>query len=489
MINKGICTIVSKNYIAQARTLVDSYLEHHPDEYVFVLLVDKVEGFIDKENEKYTLIELEELDNINDIYSFCFKYNILELNTAVKPFFLEYLFKKYNLDKLVYFDPDIMIMRPIDKIFDILDENSIIITPHITKPIEIDEFSPCEMTFLKAGTYNLGFIAMSCYEKVKRVLKWWQERLYYYCISDFGKGLFVDQKWIDLLPSLFDDIYILRGNEFNVAYWNLHERTITFTNNKFYSNDKEIVFFHFSGFDINLNEISKYQNRFNLKNNKSLFELFNLYRDKLVQNEYFEASKWPYYYNKYSNGEDITDIERRIYYLLPQTRKQEMGNPFIVDHEKSFYCWYKIENGERSSLLHLLDGKASIYHLYYNLTNKWIKNKNKGKTIVDYLKKLEIESIAIYGNGELGKRLYEELVHTDIKISCFIDKNTKEVKGTENNISVIGVNELKKMSFVDAIIVTPIYDFEIINTELRNTKLDFRILSLEDIVYALEEEN
>ena len=85
------CTIISKNYIALARTLADSFRGFHPDVPFFVLLVDRVDGYFQAENEKFHLVGLKEL-NIPDLESFCFKYTIVELNTAVKPYFLGRLF-------------------------------------------------------------------------------------------------------------------------------------------------------------------------------------------------------------------------------------------------------------------------------------------------------------------------------------------------------------------------------------------------------------
>ena len=43
-----------------------------------------------------------------DFENFAFRYDILELNTAVKPYFLTYLRDTYDLDRIFYFDPDIL---------------------------------------------------------------------------------------------------------------------------------------------------------------------------------------------------------------------------------------------------------------------------------------------------------------------------------------------------------------------------------------------
>ena len=40
-----------------------------------------------------------------------------------------------------------------------------------------------------------------------------------------------DQRWLDLVPALFDDVHIVRDPGCNVAYWNLPERYVTLTPN------------------------------------------------------------------------------------------------------------------------------------------------------------------------------------------------------------------------------------------------------------------
>ena len=81
-------------------------------------------------------------------------------------------------------------------------------TPHLTGFIEGDEH-PCERTILQAGTYNLGFLVVTRQPDLARFLGWWQEKLEFQCVVDTERGLFVDQKWIDLVPGLFPGVRIL----------------------------------------------------------------------------------------------------------------------------------------------------------------------------------------------------------------------------------------------------------------------------------------
>ena len=46
--------------------------------------------------------------------------------------------------------------------------------------------------------------------------------------NDTGNMRFVDQRWVDFVPGMFD-CTIVREPRFNVAYWNLHEREVAWT--------------------------------------------------------------------------------------------------------------------------------------------------------------------------------------------------------------------------------------------------------------------
>ena len=186
-----IFTIISKNYLSYARVFTQSFHKYHPNIKVFVLLVDELGGYINPKKENFEIIEVSKI-GIRNFKSFAFKYNILELNTAVKSFFIEYLFKKYKFNKILYFDPDILVINNLNKLFEILDHHSILLIPHITKPIN-DNYKPGEINFLKSGSYNLGFIGLANTGTTKNFLKWWQERVYDNCLYKVENGLFVDQ--------------------------------------------------------------------------------------------------------------------------------------------------------------------------------------------------------------------------------------------------------------------------------------------------------
>jgi hypothetical protein len=289
----AIATIVAKNYLAQARTLTDSFLEEHPNGKVYVLLIDRIENAFNPNDERYVLFEAEDIE-MEDFWTMTLRYDILELSTAVKPFFLEFLFKHTAHQKICYFDPDIFVYGYMQELWDALDNHAIVLTPHLIAPID-ENHTPNEHNMLLTGIYNLGFIGLSRHPDALHLLAWWKAKLRRFCLSRTDKGLFVDQKWIDLIPGYYESIYIMRHAGYNTAYWDLTNRQPKFLGGKWTVNQVPLRFFHFSGYSPDrLNSISKYQDRFSFDDLPELKPLFDAYAEKMKENEYNTVKKWNY---------------------------------------------------------------------------------------------------------------------------------------------------------------------------------------------------
>lgn len=323
----GVFTIAAKNYLASARTLMASVKRWHPEFLRFVVLADRIDGCFDPEKEDFPIIVSEDLE-IPDSKWFHFKYSILELNTAVKPYACELLFQKYGLSSLVYLDSDIRLYNSLSPLLaGLLEGATMVLTPHLTAGIE-DDFSPGERQILQSGTYNLGFIALRRGLTTFRFLRWWQSRLYDQCRVEPSRGLFVDQRWMDLAPGLFEGVVINRDPGYNVAYWNLSHRNIQKGPAGYTVNGRPLGFFHFSGFNPEKAElISRHQNRYRMSDLSNLHDLLEEYRDELFTCGYRVCKDWPYAYGRFHNGVPIVDSLRRLYYEDP-TVVERLHDPF-----------------------------------------------------------------------------------------------------------------------------------------------------------------
>jgi hypothetical protein len=330
---RAACTIVSLNYLAYARTLCDSFLRFHPECKFYVLLVDRLPKDVDLSNEKFELVQVEEL-GIPNFQSVAFKYDILELNTNVKPTFLKALLAR-GIDQVVYLDPDIFVYRTLDSVFDALSDQSIVLSPHALSPND----DQSELIFLSCGVFNLGFVAVKKCAETDRFLSWWENRCLNLAFSEQRTGLFVDQKWTNLVPCFFDSVKILKNPGCNMAYWNLHERQLSQAGDVWMVNQSNpLEFFHFSGISVDGGErISKFTDRFDLINRPELRTILEDYRAKLIDNGFRNSYSGKYAFGVFDNGQYISRLARSIYAANLDRFSGE--NPF--SSSSKFYLWAK----------------------------------------------------------------------------------------------------------------------------------------------------
>ena len=174
-----ICTIVCNNYLAYARVLVESYLEHHPGARAFVCVVERTPATVPGGGVPWTQVAVEELA-IPGFRNMAFRYDVLELCTAVKPWLLAFLRDRHGLDRVFYLDPDILVLDRLHGLESALAEHDAVLTPHLCEPAEAG-WRPGERGLLRAGTFNLGFIGLRLNDRTAPFLAWWQERLRHYC--------------------------------------------------------------------------------------------------------------------------------------------------------------------------------------------------------------------------------------------------------------------------------------------------------------------
>lgn len=125
---------------------------------------------------------------------------------------------------------------------------------------------------------------------------------------------------------------------------------------------------------------------------------------------------------------------------------------------------------------------------YYNTETQWLKNKNSQKRISDFFKGRENQKIGIYGMGNLGGLLYEDLKAENIETACFIEEYAEGLYVGIDEKKVIGIDKVSDEN-LDLIIVTPIFDFDRISNNLKNSDIHAEIISLDEIIFSLNENN
>jgi len=353
----AIFTIAAKNYLSQARTLGNSIRRIHPDLSFYILLADEAEGLLDSSTDRYTIIEVKDI-GVECYKDMAFKYSLVEFATAIKPFFFQYLFERFDFEKIIYLDPDIFVYSSLSPIFNSLDSHFAVLTPHITKLSMVDKGTKPENDFLINGTHNLGFVAFRNCDAARSVIRWWSGRLKDKGYVDRLDGLFTDQKWMNLLPCFSDEgVLVSRNPGYNLAHWNIHERELSFCQGEYLVDGYPLVFLHFSGFDPHHPErITRGMDATNshLQNSSEYFKLFAAYADDVLRSQTAEESEPPYAYGTFSNGVRIFAFQRRLYRRLTEIGYQ-FGDPFSIG-KGSFYDLL-----QRNRMVIYEEGGASEY--------------------------------------------------------------------------------------------------------------------------------
>ena len=323
---RAIVTICSGNYFPFARILLTSLQKYHPESSLFLCLADKLQPDCELGIDGVEVIVAEDLAVAN-FPDFAFRYDIMEFNTAVKPFVMQALIENRGFEEVVYLDPDIELFAPMSPVFDALANGAdFVVTPHITEPSEFGEF-PDDIGIMRAGIYNLGFIALNNSPDAISFLHWWGRRLRFQCVNKQSEGIFVDQKFVDLLPSFHDNVAILRDRSLNVAYWNLDQRELTKTDDRWFINGQPLRFFHFSGISAKApQQLSKHTTRFRENLSPALQEIILHYIAKLKHFGFGNTANPEYGYARFNNGVAIANIMRRCY---RETQDHFLENPFV----------------------------------------------------------------------------------------------------------------------------------------------------------------
>jgi len=246
-----VFTICSSNYLAHAKVLGDSLAESNPDCRFVIGLVDSIPTEIDLATwMSHQVIPVTEI-GIADFDEMSEKYNIVELNTAVKPFYMEYFYQEdAAVEHVIYLDPDIVVYQSFSALVHKLASHNMIVTPHSCTYDNSALNLHYETAMLATGVYNLGFIATARSTATSAFLTWWQIRLREYCYYLSRPGLFVDQIWVILASVYFEGFLVEKDPGYNMSYWNHFERSLSFDHGSYRVNGShELIFYHFSSYN------------------------------------------------------------------------------------------------------------------------------------------------------------------------------------------------------------------------------------------------
>jgi glycosyltransferase involved in cell wall biosynthesis len=338
------CTIVARNYLPQARCLAEGLRQHHPDMQLTVLVVDDEFGGYDPATEPFEVLSVRCLTGDQlELRRMAVLYDVLEYSTSLKPWLLQTLLDR-GAESVVYLDPDVGVHGPLGELFALAETHELVLTPHATTPMSRDGKHVSEETILSSGVYNLGFIGVG--QRSGAFLRYWMERLKRDCVIDHLSMRFTDQRWVDFAPGMFDAA-IVRDRAYNVAYWNLDNRDLTFEDGRYLVGGRPLRFFHFSGYAPNFAHlVSKHQGekpRILLSEHPVLRRLCDDYARSLELHGHAPHRLPRYGFARTSGGLEMDHVVRATYregVVQADLAKDEYPpDPWDVGGDEDFVSW------------------------------------------------------------------------------------------------------------------------------------------------------
>jgi hypothetical protein len=307
-----IFTSAAVNYLPKVRVLCQSVKRHHPEAVMHLALSDERPAWLTPEGEPFdSILEMKDLD-IPLLRAWTFMHSVVELSTAIKPFALMKLLAREDCGAVLYLDPDMVVFSRLDDILATLKTANVALTPHQNKPErELEQVVDNEITSLRMGVFNLGFVGVSPSAEGKRFAQWWADRCYHFCRAEVYNGLFTDQKWINFAPIFFDGVAILKSSRFNVATWNLTTRVMTGDVKSGFTVDGDpLGFYHFTGFDSGAHRIMAFKNA---AGNESVQDLIGWYERETKPSANDPVVKTPWAFARFDDGTQIQPQHRWVY--------------------------------------------------------------------------------------------------------------------------------------------------------------------------------
>lgn len=238
-----VCTIITADYLPLAKVLLASLDKQLPGTSLQVLVVDSDNVVSTGNLHIHTRAALSASKYFKGIEHKYGSTHADYFRWALKPVFIRYLLEQ-GYQKVLFADPDLYFTGKFSFLFDALDESNVLLTPHWAN-LDPTRNEDSLLAVLKGGLFNAGFIGVN--REGGAAMDWWAGLCHYKTEDLTGLGLFVDQKYLDLLPVQFEKVQIVKHRGCNLASWNIDTSQRQKINDKVLINGTdEPVFIHFA---------------------------------------------------------------------------------------------------------------------------------------------------------------------------------------------------------------------------------------------------
>ncbi len=312
-----VALIATHSHLAQADVAVRTFLAHHPDFQAALLLVDGAESDRDC-LPGVTVFLLHDLAAA-DLGWFATKLDAAELSNTLKPIFLQHL--GGIAGRAVYLDCDIAVFGRFTTLLAALDDADLVLIPHMLElfPRPFEQWRhPNNADIFNSGLINAGGFGIRLRTAGSReFLRFWRDANLHHAWSA-GEGRQTDQQFLNWALVKCEKVHVLRDRSYNVAYWNLHERSLRQTAPDggapaFTVDGQPLAFYHFSGYDPDDSlRLSSHDHRYSIYTLPSVALILEWYSRRLLSSRFAEAAHEGYRFDVLANGVRLTRFLRDI---------------------------------------------------------------------------------------------------------------------------------------------------------------------------------
>jgi glycosyltransferase involved in cell wall biosynthesis len=315
-VSNCLALIATRNFLPFAKLTAQSFMAHHPEFRVFVLIVDGTPS----DAAAFTEGDVVFLSDLGLHHSewYATKFSASEFSNALKPVLLRYL--SGFATTVIYLDCDIAVFSRLSEMIDLLETHDLVLVPHmLTPPPRPEQFwiHPTRADTFHAGLINAGCFAIRL-AKCQDFLMFWEDANFAPGAFYDGAGSQTDQQHLNWALLTVPGSCVLRQTRHNVAYWNLHERDFRFVSiqdgeAQFEVDGKPLGFFHFSGYDVHDRlRLSRHDERHSVYNFPAVAEILNWYSERILACTTAGLLREPYRFDQLANGLPLNRFVRQL---------------------------------------------------------------------------------------------------------------------------------------------------------------------------------
>ncbi len=238
------CTYFDHNYLPRGLALHQSLQQHAPGARLWVLCLSEV---------CYRTLTALNLPNLVGWHLADFESadpqvaatqptrSMIEYYfTCSAAWMLHVLENECDAEWVTYLDSDLFFFASPDPIYEEMKDAAFGIVPH--------RFTRRLADQRRFGLYNVGWVSVRRCDEGFAALRWWRERCIEWCYDRVEGDRFADQRYLDRLPKLFNNVHVIRHLGANLAPWNLDGFRLEWRDGSVWIEERyPLLFFHFYG--------------------------------------------------------------------------------------------------------------------------------------------------------------------------------------------------------------------------------------------------